>query len=633
MFGLKKSVNSSSDKSRSDFLDKDINNSHSVDDSKFIFYAKSEQFISKLEIYVQPNNYRNIKKLILIKNEADFKELSSLIVESFKSASEFKNISGLRVENLYKIQNEDRIFLPNKGYISDYLKSGDIIYCDITSEELWIKTYFKIIAYKFKKIIKLEYKIKKKMKFKQIKLILLKAGIELFWEELKQNNLNNTFNYYVQNIKFNNKKRQKSQTGFELLDFNKQLRYLDNNDEILVNIQFGIFEELIHKQLITMNINKKVENYLRLNEYCNLFFEELLSSKKFESELGTIQDICREFLTSQYNDLNTPFFFYNFKRKESVDEYIYNMINITNNNEPEIEENEDNEDDDDDEFNYEGDTSLGQFCSQDTSDNIGNINLIKFSRNNEVKKNKCDSNMIVIAPFLFKLIAINNKNGLTINNNINSKNGNVYRTFAHQNNNNNNIRERQDLNNFFIAPLSLDTKNNILKDDKNNVLYNDMDNTENDLTLDIGINKINNQNEKNNLNEFLYNDNQNNISKYYVKNDDIKSQKSKNSIFSLMRLSKQSNCCNELYNYFSQFEFIEKIKKKYRYYITKKVLEKIIVPECRDYESVDNNFVMFLQKKEKEEEHSITVKNKKLIIFLCLFFLYYILMIISVNML
>ena len=100
-----------------------------------------------------------------------------------------------------------------------------------------------------------------------------------------------------------------------------------------------------------------------------------------------------------------------------------------------------------------------------------------------------------------------------------------------------------------------------------------------------------------------------------------------------MRLSKQSNCCNDLYNYFSQIEFIETIKKKYRYYITKKVMEKIIVPESRGYESVDNNFVIFLQKKEKEEEHSITIKNKKLIMFLVLFFLYYVLMIITINIL
>ena len=35
------------------------------------------------------------------------------------------------------------------------------------------------------------------MKFKQIKSILLKAGIGIFWEELKKNNIDYSFNYYV----------------------------------------------------------------------------------------------------------------------------------------------------------------------------------------------------------------------------------------------------------------------------------------------------------------------------------------------------------------------------------------------------------------------------------------------------
>jgi hypothetical protein len=54
------------------------------------------------------------------------------------------------------------------------------------------------------------------MKFKQIKLILLKAGIGIFWEELKKNNIDNSFNYYVKQIKFNINRRKK-ETGFELL--------------------------------------------------------------------------------------------------------------------------------------------------------------------------------------------------------------------------------------------------------------------------------------------------------------------------------------------------------------------------------------------------------------------------------
>lgn len=630
MFGLKKSITISNEKSKSDFMDRDISVSHSGEDSKFIYYAKSENFLSKLEIYIKPNNYPDKKVPIITKSEIDFKELYSKIKENLKTISEYKNVAGLKIENLYKVQNESRIKLPKDGKIDEYLKSGDIIYCDVTTDEFWIKTYFKMRTYEYKKIIKLEYKFQKKMKFKQIKLILLKAGIELFLDEIKNNNLDNSFNYYVKGITFHNKKRKKAQ-GVEFVGVNKKLKYLDSKNEILVDLKFGIFEELIHEQLASMELNKNENNYLRLNEYCNLLFTELITSKKFEPELATVRDISGEFLTSQYNDLNTPFLFYNCKRRETVDEYMYNMINITNSYEQDIDD-----DDEDDEFDFEGDTSFGKFYSEDPSKYFGNITSIKKTKYNK-KHNKFDTNMIILAPFLFKLIKKNNINGLGINNHNHKDNtdkNKIFRTFV-------NTKEKapgrqnQDLNNFFITPFSLEDKgNNLLKDDHNNLFYNDDE--DNDLILYTGNNENNNDN--NQIEEdpmkniyLLDNDVKNKDKRYTVKIKDSVSSKSKKTILSLMRLSKQSNCCNDLYNSFSQIEFIENLKKKYKFYISKKNLEKINIPESRDYENIDKDFLIFLTKKENEEDNSLMVKNKKLIFFLIIFFIYYLLIIATVN--
>ena len=631
MFGVKKTLTISNDKNKSDFTDRDISISHSGEDSKFIYYAKKEKFMSKLEIYIKPNNYPDKKVLIITKSEIDFKELYSQIKENLKSISEYKNVAGLKIENLYKEQNESRIYLPKDGKIGDYLKSGDIIYCDVTSDEFWIKTYFKIRTYEYKKIIKLEYKFQKKMKFKQIKLILLKAGIELFLDEIKNNNLDNSFNYFVKGIRFHNKKRKKTQ-GVEFVGVNKKLKYLDSKNEILVDLKFGIFEELIHEQLASMELNKNENNYLRLNEYCNLIFTELLTSKKFEPELATVQDISVEFLTSQYNDLNTPFLFYNCKRRETVDEYMYNMINITNSYEQDMDD-----DDEDDEFDFEGDTSFGKFYSEDPSKYFGNITSIKKTKYNK-KHNKFDSNMIILAPFLFKLIKNNNINGLGINNykhKDNTNNNKIFRTFANTKEKAPG-RQKQDLNNFFITPLSLENNgNNLLKDDHNNLFYNDEDN---DLILYTGNNGNNIINDNNQIEEdpmkdiyLLDNDVKNKDKRYTVKIKDTVSSKSKKTIVSLMRLSKQSNCCNDLYNSFSQIEFIENLKKKYKFYISKKILEKINIPESRDYENIDKDFLIFLTKKENEEDNSLIVKNKKLIFFLIIFFIYYLLIIVTVN--
>ena len=310
---------------------------------------------------------------------------------------------------------------------------------------------------------------------------------------------------------------------------------------------------------------------------------------------------------------------------------MYNMINITNSYEQDIDD-----DDEDDEFDFEGDTSFGKFYSEDPSKYFGNITSIKKTKYNK-KHNKFDTNMIILAPFLFKLIKKNNINGLGINNHNHKDNtdkNKIFRTFV-------NTKEKapgrqnQDLNNFFITPFSLEDKgNNLLKDDHNNLFYNDDE--DNDLILYTGNNENNNDN--NQIEEdpmkniyLLDNDVKNKDKRYTVKIKDSVSSKSKKTILSLMRLSKQSNCCNDLYNSFSQIEFIENLKKKYKFYISKKNLEKINIPESRDYENIDKDFLIFLTKKENEEDNSLMVKNKKLIFFLIIFFIYYLLIIATVN--
>ena len=220
--------------------------------------------------------------------------------------------------------------------------------------------------------------------------------------------------------------------------------------------------------------------------------------------------------------------------------------------------------------------------------------------------------MIIVASFLFN--EIKEKKKELKNDKLHTKENMIFRTFAHQKwKTNRDKREKidnNDINNFFIAPLSLENdKNNILKDEQdeqNNLLINENENeNENDienilnngllesnLYLDEGNNNIIENNDK--LNEDNYNkifglDVQNrkdHHKKYKFKYNDVMSHKSKKTIFSIMRLSRQSNCCNDLYNSFSQAEFLDNLKKNYKYYISIKVLERIIIPKSRDYENM-----------------------------------------------
>ena len=97
-----------------------------------------------MEIYVKPNNYPDKQILVVVKKDITFEELYSQIQENFKSMQEFKTISNISITNFSKKFAETGIKLPLKGPIEQHLKSGDIILCDIISEEYWLKTFFQL---------------------------------------------------------------------------------------------------------------------------------------------------------------------------------------------------------------------------------------------------------------------------------------------------------------------------------------------------------------------------------------------------------------------------------------------------------------------------------------------------------
>ena len=212
MFGMKKSINLASNNNGEVNDQQDQSDSYHVsDDSKYIYYNENDnddQFISQFEIYIRPNNYPDKKILVIVKKDITFEELYHQIQENFKSISEFKTISKLQITNFTKNVAGERLKLPLTGPIDKYLKSGDILFCDILSEEHWMKTYFKLEVKNFRKVLQVEYKIQKRLGFKQIKFILLKAGISLFYDEIKNNNVDNTLNYYFKSILFNRKKKK-----------------------------------------------------------------------------------------------------------------------------------------------------------------------------------------------------------------------------------------------------------------------------------------------------------------------------------------------------------------------------------------------------------------------------------------
>ena len=283
---------------------------------KFIFYDDQNKFTNQLEIYISLTNYNNKKHLVIISSDSTIEELNNQIVQSLGSLPEFKNINGIRIEDIHKISNDNKISLPEVGKVSDFVNSGDILYCNLITDEYWIKTYYNLQSIDFKKIIKLEYRLKKKMKYKKFKLMLLKGGIQLFIESVKNNKLYKHFNYYVKLFEFKIKKHKKVITH-NIHNNQKDKKTIDKiinfSSEIIVILKFGLFEKLVHQNIKLTNFNSK--NNLRVNEYNDLSFMELYNDKKFLPEYTAIKEISEEFLTTQYNNNNPNFLFFTKKKK------------------------------------------------------------------------------------------------------------------------------------------------------------------------------------------------------------------------------------------------------------------------------------------------------------------------------
>ena len=402
--------------------------------AKFIFYDDNKQFINQIEIYISLVNYYNKKLLVIIASDSSIEQLNNQIVQSLESFPEFKDINGVRAENIYKISNGNKIQIPQEGKTSDFIKSGDILYCDLITDEYWIKTYFNIQTLNFKKIIKLEYKLKKKMRYKRFKLMLMKGGIQLFIENIKSNKKYTAFNYYLKLFEFKIKKHKKVITH-NIHNKQKDKKTIDKiinfSSEIIVILKFGVFENLIHKNIkITKAFHR---NNLRVTEYNDLTFGELINESKFLPEFTAIKELSEKFLTEQYNSKNPNFLFYTKKKqkKNSINDYFFskNKQILIDDKKPIGEVADEDDEKTNDNLNIDEIYSIRNSSFNSTKNNEYDSidsNKINEEKNNKKKKSlffkgdkrelgiiKADKkekkakkdkikNMIIIANFLFK---------------------------------------------------------------------------------------------------------------------------------------------------------------------------------------------------------------------------------------
>ena len=595
MFGVRKSFNLSFD-SENEVPDQPVNNRPSGGGSNYIYYNQSEvedeQFINQIEIYIKPNNYPEKKILVMVKSEVTFEQLYKQIEDNFKLTPDFKTISNLKIRNFTMVFGDARIRLPLTGPINKYIKSGDLIYCDIISQEIWMTTYikFEVLKYKnFRKTLRVEYKVQKKYNFRQIQIILLKAGLSLFYDLIKNEELlDSSLNYYLKNFTIYKKKKKN-------LSNNVSKEYIY---ESIVSMNFEIFEELIHEQLKLNQVDKDDTIYFRFNEYSNSLFEEILFSKKFTPELNTLKDISKEFLTSQYNDLKTTFIFYNPKNPEIIEDLIMPAGDTAT---TELDLNDLTE------YN-----EIANYMSEDNDYSVNDNRLLSSSftsnnNNNDTDSQyKADANMIIISNFLeFNKASYPRQNRINTNRN----NQNDLNSEIEENKDNISVDANLRINDM-LEPITMrKTKTLGIPDESEKD-----EKEQNDDSFDI------------NKNIFFLDDDTDKKKKKKSKSKQRKTLKFK------LLLYREPDCCQDLYEFFQQKLLLDTIKKRFKCVYNKNLIERLKVPESRNLEAVDRNFYKFLMKKKKKKKKESKLKyHTHLIVFAIVSLLYFMLLLIYVN--
>ena len=355
--------------------------------NKFIFYDDKNKFRSLTEIYIVPTNYK-VKLTIVIDGDSTIVQIKEEIIKQLQLKSEFKNLN-IIVEGLYKNDNNRKIYLPLEGKIKKYIKSGDIFYCNLITDEFWIKTYYNIRSLNFQKTIKIEYKLKRKMRYKKFKLILMKGGINFFIDNII-NTKYSGFNYYLKLFEFKIKKHKMIITHNSHLKEKKKKtidKILNYTSEIIVQLHFGIFEKLVFKNL---KIPRTKNIKIRALEYSELNFEDLMNDKKFLPEYKAIKDISENFLNEQKNKNTSNFFFFS-KRKPKKEKYKYSSskktFNLIDNNA--IDElKEEDEDKDKEEKNLQMSVlKIDEINKKNNNDIISPKDNINIINNNNIIDN------------------------------------------------------------------------------------------------------------------------------------------------------------------------------------------------------------------------------------------------------
>ena len=234
---------------------------------------------------------------------------------------EYKDLEGLTAKNLTKNEVENKI-LPSEGKVGDVLRNGDIVYIDLYSNEVWIKTnisLINIINGNSKINVSMDVKVKREMTFKHLKYKLLKSCIICYLDKI--NKTENNFHYIASEFSISTSAHGKLDR-IKLLTFDNmkisQLFGFKNNMKIQIKfypLEFVLFQKLkaipIPRPKIEQTSRRKI--FEKFKKYKKSRFRDLLKNPKFIKEKEYIFNYIKNLFKNKNNEQLSKCYVYSIK--------------------------------------------------------------------------------------------------------------------------------------------------------------------------------------------------------------------------------------------------------------------------------------------------------------------------------
>lgn len=170
-------------------LDKEIKKKS---EDEFIFYNVSQEkkLHQLIEIQVILESDNSHKVMVIIDKKSTVQYLCMKIAEKMEKFHQFANLEGLKAINLTKRTEKGTVKIPNSGEIKDFIVCDDVIYCDLSTQEYWVKTVIKLHSNSSRLIITMDIKHRLDTYFKKLKFLLTKLAIN-FWADYAKGQADN----------------------------------------------------------------------------------------------------------------------------------------------------------------------------------------------------------------------------------------------------------------------------------------------------------------------------------------------------------------------------------------------------------------------------------------------------------